>query len=296
MVASSERPSFGRPSDGSRNNTFQGHNNIVFILHEKRSIYHGREISVYSRLGGGGVLALEMGRGVPPVWSKPDPVAIHLIAQKTPCPNFEFNTEFNWVVYGVITNILLHVLMVFLSSIIFVYEMVKLLAVKLENSDGILLIIAWEISNIHAKSGAQSLKLTRHPVQRHIPSTLKYGKVPPPMAPPPPPGFSTTVLFKHCLFEDNSRREFPTYPVLPPAVGSGHLLAHLLGRHYRPALHLWWLSGYKLGDIYMNSCMNIVLFSCSTSSDIAIYLWKNPVYSGKLPRSTQRNLPPDTYR
>ena len=47
--------------------------------------------------GGGGVmvLALEMGRVVPPAWSKLDPVAIRLIAQKTPCPNFEFNTEFN---------------------------------------------------------------------------------------------------------------------------------------------------------------------------------------------------------
>ena len=45
--------------------------------------------------GGGGVLALEMGRGVPPACSKPDPVAIRLTAKKTPCPNFEINTEFN---------------------------------------------------------------------------------------------------------------------------------------------------------------------------------------------------------
>ena len=63
-----------------------------------------------------------MGRGVPPAWTKPDPVAIRIIAQKTPCPNFEFNTEFNRLVYGVITNSLLYVLMVFLNSIIFVYE------------------------------------------------------------------------------------------------------------------------------------------------------------------------------
>ena len=42
-----------------------------------------------------GVLALEMGRGVPPALSKPDPVTICLMAQKTPCPNFEIHTEFN---------------------------------------------------------------------------------------------------------------------------------------------------------------------------------------------------------
>ena len=38
--------------------------------------------------GGGRVLAFEMGRGVHPAWSKPDPVAIRLMAQNTPCPNF----------------------------------------------------------------------------------------------------------------------------------------------------------------------------------------------------------------
>ena len=38
--------------------------------------------------GGGGGLALEMDRGVPPAWSKPDPVPIRLAAKKTPCPNF----------------------------------------------------------------------------------------------------------------------------------------------------------------------------------------------------------------
>ena len=42
-----------------------------------------------------GVLAFEMGRGVPPACLKPDPVAICLTAKKTPCPNFEINTEFN---------------------------------------------------------------------------------------------------------------------------------------------------------------------------------------------------------
>ena len=38
---------------------------------------------------------LETGGGVPPSCSKPDPVAISLTAKKTPCPNFEINTEFN---------------------------------------------------------------------------------------------------------------------------------------------------------------------------------------------------------
>ena len=56
--------------------------------------------------GGGGFLALEMGRGVPPACSKPDPVAIRLMAQKTPCSNFEINTEFDLFVYGEITDIL----------------------------------------------------------------------------------------------------------------------------------------------------------------------------------------------
>ena len=44
---------------------------------------------------GRGVLALEMGRGVPPECSKHDPVAIRLTAKKAPCPNFEINTKFN---------------------------------------------------------------------------------------------------------------------------------------------------------------------------------------------------------
>ena len=35
------------------------------------------------------VLAQVLGRGVPLTWSKPDPVAIRLMAQKTPCPNFQ---------------------------------------------------------------------------------------------------------------------------------------------------------------------------------------------------------------
>ena len=45
--------------------------------------------------GGGGVLAFEMGVGVPPACSKPASVAIRLMAKKTPCPNFEINTQFN---------------------------------------------------------------------------------------------------------------------------------------------------------------------------------------------------------
>ena len=45
--------------------------------------------------GGKGVLVLEMGRGVPPACSKPDPVPIRLAVKKTPCPNLKNNTEFN---------------------------------------------------------------------------------------------------------------------------------------------------------------------------------------------------------
>ena len=41
--------------------------------------------------GGGGrvSLALEMGKGVPPACSKPDPVPTRFAAKKTPCPNLE---------------------------------------------------------------------------------------------------------------------------------------------------------------------------------------------------------------
>ena len=53
---------------------------------------------------------LVAGRGVPPTCSKPDPVAIRLMAKKTLCPNFEINTEFNRLVYAVITTNILHVL------------------------------------------------------------------------------------------------------------------------------------------------------------------------------------------
>ena len=62
-------------------------------------------------LGGIGLLALEMGRDVPPACSKPDPVAIRLMAKKTPCPDFaNINTEFDWLVYGAISTNILHVL------------------------------------------------------------------------------------------------------------------------------------------------------------------------------------------
>ena len=44
---------------------------------------------VVPRGGGGGVFALEMGRGVPPAWAKSDPVPIRRAAKKTPCPNLE---------------------------------------------------------------------------------------------------------------------------------------------------------------------------------------------------------------
>ena len=59
--------------------------------------------------GGEGALSLEMGRGVPPACSKPDPVPIRRAAKKTPCPNLETNTEFNWSAYGVIITNIFHV-------------------------------------------------------------------------------------------------------------------------------------------------------------------------------------------
>ena len=59
--------------------------------------------------GGGGVLALEMGRGVPPAWSKPNPVPIRLAVKETPCPNLEITTEFNRLDYGVIITNIFHV-------------------------------------------------------------------------------------------------------------------------------------------------------------------------------------------
>ena len=48
------------------------------------------------------MVALEMGRGVPPALSKPDPIAIFLMDQNrhTPCPNFEIYTEFKLPVIG----------------------------------------------------------------------------------------------------------------------------------------------------------------------------------------------------
>ena len=36
--------------------------------------------------GGGGGIALKMGRGVPPACSKPDPVPIRLVAKRHPVP------------------------------------------------------------------------------------------------------------------------------------------------------------------------------------------------------------------
>ena len=101
--------------------------------------------------GGGLVFALEMGMGVPTASSKPDPVAIRLMAKKTPCPNFEINTGFNWLIL-LRCNFYLYTscFMVFFSSLIFVYAILRLSALRLEKSDGIRLIMAWEICKIHA--------------------------------------------------------------------------------------------------------------------------------------------------
>ena len=44
--------------------------------------------NIFLAIGVGEGGTLEMGRGVPPALSKPDPVVIYLMAQKTPRPNF----------------------------------------------------------------------------------------------------------------------------------------------------------------------------------------------------------------
>ena len=64
----------------------------------------------------GGVLALEMGKGVLPALPQPDPVAIYLMAQKTPCPSFEINTELTYLFFWCNNSNWLRVLMVFSSS------------------------------------------------------------------------------------------------------------------------------------------------------------------------------------
>ena len=59
------------------------------------------------------------------------------MAQNTPCSNFEINTEFDLLLKGVFTTNLLHVLMVFSSSLIGCSEKLRLSAVRLGNSGGI---------------------------------------------------------------------------------------------------------------------------------------------------------------
>ena len=71
--------------------------------------------------GGGGTRLRKIGRGVPSACSKPDPVAIRLMAKKTPCSNFEINTEFNLLVnhvYDVYFYQYTSCFMVFLNSLI----------------------------------------------------------------------------------------------------------------------------------------------------------------------------------
>ena len=64
------------------------------------------------------------GRGVPLACSKPDPVAIRLMANKTPCPNFEIKTEFYWLAYSVITTNVLNVLWSF-SALYYLFMKVR---------------------------------------------------------------------------------------------------------------------------------------------------------------------------
>ena len=100
-------------------------------------------------------LALGMGRGVPPALSKPDPVVICLMAQKTTCLNLKKKHwyEFNWLVYGVIITNLFRVLMVFSSSLLFCSEKLRLPAMRLGNSDGIRMQTAWETGKKTCQSG-----------------------------------------------------------------------------------------------------------------------------------------------
>ena len=75
---------------------------------------HQNHVVVQVPGGGGATRLSSRDRGVPPALSKSDPVAITLMAQKTPYSSFEINTEFNLLVYGVIITNLHHVLMVFI--------------------------------------------------------------------------------------------------------------------------------------------------------------------------------------
>ena len=49
--------------------------------------------------GGGGLVALQMGRGVPPACSEPDPVPTRLAAKKTLCPIWKLTPIGLWCNY-----------------------------------------------------------------------------------------------------------------------------------------------------------------------------------------------------
>ena len=85
------------------------------------------------------------------------------MTQKTPCPNFEIYTEFNKLVYGVITITLLHDLMIFLSSVIFFLWNLRLSAVrqkKMWSDDSSLR----KQQKKHAKEGVKATTSKKRPV------------------------------------------------------------------------------------------------------------------------------------
>ena len=145
-------------------------------------------LTSYGGGGGWGVLALEMGRGVPLRCLKPDPVPIRIMATKTPYPNFEINTEFNWLFYCVISTNILNILLSFKLFIICLCSF----ALRLEKSDGIQLMMAWKISKINASRVPRVVGSKKHPSQfwKLKKETLSSGTslVLPSMKVPLPPG------------------------------------------------------------------------------------------------------------
>ena len=105
-----------------------------------------------------------MGRGVPLTCSKPDPVPIRIMATKTPCPNFEINTEFNWLFYCVISTNILNILLSFKLFIICLCSFAAICS-EVKKSDGIQLMMAWKISKIHANRVPRVVGSKKHPSQ-----------------------------------------------------------------------------------------------------------------------------------
>ena len=65
------------------------------------------------------------------------------MAKKTPCPNFEINNEFNWLVYGCIFYQYILCFMVFLSSFVFFYAIMSISPLRLKKSDDAIHNFKW---------------------------------------------------------------------------------------------------------------------------------------------------------